>query len=115
MDFIPSLPVFLAFSLALLLLAITPGPDMTLWISRSLRDGRAIGLMTLAGTSFGISIHTLLVAFGISALIVASPTQKRVTAEFQGVAAHAGQAGGGDIVSPDAAEDISQGVDRPDM
>ena len=74
MDFIPSLPVFLAFSLALLLLAITPGPDMTLWISRSLRDGRAIGLMTLAGTSFGISIHTLLVAFGISALIVASPT-----------------------------------------
>jgi threonine/homoserine/homoserine lactone efflux protein len=74
MDFIPSLPVFLAFSLALLLLAITPGPDMTLWISRSLRDGRAIGLMTLAGTSFGISIHTMLVAFGISALIVASPT-----------------------------------------
>jgi threonine/homoserine/homoserine lactone efflux protein len=65
MDFIPSLPVFLAFSLALLLLAITPGPDMTLWISRSLRDGRVIGLMTLAGTSFGISIHTLLVAFGI--------------------------------------------------
>ena len=74
MDFIPSLPVFLAFSLALLLLAITPGPDMTLWISRSLRDGRAVGLMTLAGTSFGIAIHTMLVAFGISALIVASPT-----------------------------------------
>jgi len=60
--------------LAIFLLAITPGPDMTLWISRSLRDGRATGLMTLAGTSFGISIHTMLVAFGISALIVASPT-----------------------------------------
>lgn len=74
MDFIPSLPTILAFSVAIFLLAITPGPDMTLWISRSLRDGRATGLMTLAGTSFGISIHTMLVAFGISALIVASPT-----------------------------------------
>lgn len=74
MDFIPGLPTILAFSLAIFLLAITPGPDMTLWISRSLRDGRATGLMTLAGTSFGISIHTILVAFGISALIVASPT-----------------------------------------
>ena len=74
MDFIPSLPTILAFSVAIFLLAVTPGPDMTLWISRSLRDGRATGLMTLAGTSFGISIHTLLVAFGISALIVASPT-----------------------------------------
>ncbi|GEO85713.1 amino acid transporter [Ciceribacter naphthalenivorans] len=74
MEFIPNLPTFLAFSLAILLLAITPGPDMTLWISRSLRDGRGTGLMVLAGTSFGISIHTMLVAFGISALIVASPT-----------------------------------------
>lgn len=74
MDFLPSLPVFLAFSLAMLILAITPGPDMTLWISRSLRDGRTIGLMTLAGTSFGIAVHTMLVAFGVSALIVASPT-----------------------------------------
>ena len=66
MDFVPSLPTFLAFSLAILLLALTPGPDMTLWISRSLRDGRSIGLMVLAGTSFGISVHTILVAFGIS-------------------------------------------------
>ena len=74
MEFLPSLPTFLAFSVAILLLAITPGPDMTLWISRSLRDGRATGLTVLAGTNFGISVHTLLVAFGISALIVASPT-----------------------------------------
>lgn len=74
MSFIPSLATILAFSLATLLLAITPGPDMTLWISRSLRDGRGTGLMVLAGTSVGITIHTVLVAFGISALIVASPT-----------------------------------------
>jgi threonine/homoserine/homoserine lactone efflux protein len=55
------------------LLAITPGPDMTLWMSRTIRDGRAIGLMTLLGTNLGIGIHTLLVAFGVSALVVASP------------------------------------------
>jgi threonine/homoserine/homoserine lactone efflux protein len=73
-DFIPSLAIILAFSIAILALALTPGPDMTLWISRSLRDGRATALMVLAGTSFGIAIHTVLVAFGISALIVASPT-----------------------------------------
>ena len=73
MTYIPALPVLAAFSLAVLLLAITPGPDMTLWLSRTLRDGRGIGLMTLMGTNLGIAIHTLLVAFGVSALIVASP------------------------------------------
>jgi len=72
-DFVPGLPVLAAFSLAVLLLAITPGPDMTLWMSRAIRDGRAIGMMTMLGTNLGIVIHTLLVAFGVSALIVASP------------------------------------------
>jgi threonine/homoserine/homoserine lactone efflux protein len=73
MDFVPGLPVFAAFSLATLLLAVTPGPDMTLLLSRTIRDGRAIGMMTLLGTNLGIGVHTLLVAFGVSALIVASP------------------------------------------
>lgn len=73
MDFVPGLPILAAFALATLLLAITPGPDMTLWMSRTIRDGRAIGMMTLLGTNLGIGIHTLLVAFGVSALVVASP------------------------------------------
>lgn len=74
MEFIPSPATLLAYTGAILLLALTPGPDMTLWLSRSMRDGRAVGLATLAGTNLGIAIHTLLVAFGIAALIVASPT-----------------------------------------
>ncbi|MGV1872424.1 LysE family translocator [Agrobacterium rosae] len=74
MDFIPSLPTMIAFTVAILLLAVTPGPDMTLWISRSLREGRASGFMTLVGTNLGITVHTMLVAFGVAALIVASPT-----------------------------------------
>lgn len=74
MDFVPSLPTLVAFTIAILLLAVTPGPDMTLWISRSLREGRAAGFMTLVGTNIGITVHTMLVAFGVAALIVASPT-----------------------------------------
>ena len=73
MDFIPSLPTLIAFTIAILVLAVTPGPDMTLWISRSLREGRKAGFMTLVGTNLGITVHTLLVAFGVAALIVASP------------------------------------------
>ncbi|MCJ8520179.1 threonine/homoserine/homoserine lactone efflux protein [Pseudorhizobium tarimense] len=74
MDFLPSLPTLLAFTAASLLLAVTPGPDMTLSISRALAQGRGPALFVVVGTSTGILIHTLLVAFGISALITASPT-----------------------------------------
>lgn len=74
MDYLPNLPTFLAFAAATLLLAATPGPDMTLSISRALKDGRAAGLAVLVGTNIGCGVHTMLVAFGISALIIASPT-----------------------------------------
>ncbi|MDL2399570.1 LysE family translocator [Rhizobium calliandrae] len=73
MDFIPSLPTLLAFSAASLLLAATPGPDMTLSISRALAQGKKAALFVVLGTSLGIVVHTCLVAFGVSALITASP------------------------------------------
>ncbi|MEX3011752.1 LysE family translocator [Hoeflea sp. TYP-13] len=74
MHFIPDLPVLIAFAVASLLLAVTPGPDMTLFIGRALSDGRAAAIAVLSGTMTGIVVHTVLVAFGISALVVASPT-----------------------------------------
>lgn len=74
MEFLPSFPALLAFTAAGLLLAITPGPDMTLSISRALGEGRRPALYTVLGTSLGVVCHTLLVAFGVSALITASPT-----------------------------------------
>ena len=74
MDFLPSLPTLLAFAAASLLLALTPGPDMTLSISRALSAGKKPALFVVLGTSFGIVVHTMLVAFGVSALITASPT-----------------------------------------
>lgn len=74
MSFIPDLFTIIAFCTASALLAITPGPDMTLMISRALSDGRGAGMMIIAGTTSGIVVHTFLVAFGLSALVVASPT-----------------------------------------
>lgn len=74
MDFLPSLPTLLAFALASVFLAITPGPDMTLFVSRALSDGRSAGIACIVGAMSGVAVHTTLVALGLSALIVASPT-----------------------------------------
>lgn len=74
MSFLPDTPVLLAFTLACVILAITPGPDMTLFVSRALQQGRAAGFMSMAGASVGSVVHTMLVAFGLSALIAASAT-----------------------------------------
>lgn len=73
MDFVPSLATLTTFAGISALLAATPGPDMTLSISRALRDGKATGLAVITGANIGLVVHTCLVAFGISALIVASP------------------------------------------
>lgn len=71
--FIPDLSVILAFALATVVLAITPGPDMALQLSRAINYGRAHGLAAMFGAMAGIMVHTTLVAFGISVLIVAAP------------------------------------------
>lgn len=73
MDFLPSLPVLSTFTVAALILTLTPGPDMTLFLGRALTQGRAAGMAAMFGAATGVIIHTLLAAFGISALIQASP------------------------------------------
>ncbi|MFO1033751.1 MAG: LysE family translocator [Hyphomicrobiales bacterium] len=73
MDFIPPLHTMLAYSLASFLLFATPGPDMSLWLSRTVGHGRASGLAAMVGTNVGCLVHTLLAAFGVSALIATSP------------------------------------------
>jgi threonine/homoserine/homoserine lactone efflux protein len=73
MDFIPDLGPLLAFTLAAIVLTITPGPDMTLFLGRTLSDGRAAGIAAMLGASTGVLVHTTLAAFGLSALIAASP------------------------------------------
>ena len=73
MTFLPDLPTLLAFALAGFVLTITPGPDMTLFIGRTLAEGRGAGFAAMLGASCGVVVHTSLAAFGISALIAASP------------------------------------------
>ena len=73
LPFIPDLSTLLAFSLACFILTITPGPDMTLFLGRTLAGGRAAGIAAFAGASTGSLIHTTLAAVGLSALIAASP------------------------------------------
>ncbi|MBX9453876.1 MAG: LysE family translocator [Mesorhizobium sp.] len=73
MAYIPEFAIIAQFALATLIIAITPGPDMTLFVGRTLSQGRAAGLACMAGAMSGILVHTLLVSLGLSALIVASP------------------------------------------
>jgi threonine/homoserine/homoserine lactone efflux protein len=73
-DWLPSLPVLLAYSAAVFLIAITPGPDMALFISRTLAGGRRAGFAAMFGAVSGLVIHALLAAFGLSALLAASTT-----------------------------------------
>ncbi|RST88293.1 LysE family translocator [Aquibium carbonis] len=73
MSFLPDAAVFIQFAVATVIIAITPGPDMTLFVGRALSEGRAAGLACMAGAMTGCAIHTTLVALGLSALIVASP------------------------------------------
>ena len=72
--FIPDWPTLAAFTLASVILSVTPGPDMTLFLSRTLSQGRAAGFACMAGAFSGIAVHTAMVALGLSALIVAAPT-----------------------------------------
>jgi threonine/homoserine/homoserine lactone efflux protein len=71
--FIPDWPTLAAYIVASTILTLTPGPDMTLFLSRSLAQGRAAGLACMSGALTGVAIHTTLVAVGLSALIVAAP------------------------------------------
>lgn len=74
MHFIPDLALLLPFTVAGIILAITPGPDMTLFVGRALSEGTRSGIACMAGAMTGLLVHTVLVAAGLSALIVAAPT-----------------------------------------
>ena len=74
MNFLPELPILIAYTAASLLLFLTPGPDMSLFLSRTIASGRAAGIASAVGSNVGCIVHTLLAAFGISALVAASHT-----------------------------------------
>ena len=57
---------------AVVLLNFTPGPDTAFIVGQSVARGRGAGLMAVLGISLGCVVHTLALAFGLSALIAAS-------------------------------------------
>lgn len=62
----------MSFSFFSLLLALSPGPDNIFVLSQSLSNGFKSGLAVTLGLISGCIVHTSLLAFGLSALIVAS-------------------------------------------
>jgi threonine/homoserine/homoserine lactone efflux protein len=71
-DFFPSPGLFAAFVAASVVLALTPGPDMALYLSRTFAGGRLHGYAALVGAMSGVIVHTFAAALGLSALIAAS-------------------------------------------
>ena len=69
----PTLDNFLLFVVASVLLVLTPGPNLLYLISRTLCQGRAAGLVSLAGTATGFVFHILAAALGLSAVFLAVP------------------------------------------
>ena len=72
MTFLPDYQVIAAFTLASFVLVVTPGPDMALFLGKTLTQGRKAGLVAMFGAASGIVVHTLLAAFGLSALLASS-------------------------------------------
>lgn len=61
------------FALAALVLVVTPGPNMIYCISRTLCQGRAAGLTSLAGVLLGFLVHLVAATLGLTALLMAVP------------------------------------------
>jgi len=62
----------ISFIIATFLLALSPGPDNIYVLTQSLANGAKSGIATTAGLISGCIVHTTLLAFGLSAILIAS-------------------------------------------
>ena len=69
---------WLEFILAVLLIELTPGPNMAWLAAVSLADGRAAGLSATAGIAIGLAVNAVLAALGLAALVEAQPAIQQV-------------------------------------
>ena len=67
---IENYPLFISSGI---LLNITPGNDSMYILTRSISQGRSAGIFSVIGILSGAIVHTLLAAFGISALCISIP------------------------------------------
>lgn len=64
-----SLDVYLAYVLACFVIAVIPGPTVTVIIANSLAYGTRAGLLNVAGTQLGLAIMMATVVVGLSTVI----------------------------------------------
>lgn len=69
LPFSANLPVFL---LAALILLLTPGPAVLYIVTRSVHQGRKVGLVSVLGIELGNSVHVLAATLGFSAILLTS-------------------------------------------
>lgn len=60
------------FCVATIILVVTPGPNMLYIISRSIGQGRRVGIVSSLGVDSGSLVHIIAAAVGLSALLVSS-------------------------------------------
>lgn len=66
------LTYWIGFLAAVLLINISPGPEMIFVISTTVLRGRVRGFLAAVGAATGSSVHVLMVAFGLSVLLANS-------------------------------------------
>lgn len=71
-ELFPPWPLFSAFLLASLVLAVTPGPVVIYVVTRSLVQGRRSGLVSVAGVALGNLGNALAASVGLAALFAIS-------------------------------------------
>ena len=71
-DLFPPWPLFSAFLVASIVLALTPGPGVLYILTRSLVQGRRSGLVSVAGVALGNLGNAFAAAVGLAALFAVS-------------------------------------------
>ncbi len=74
LNLLPPWPALSLFLLAALGLALTPGPGVLYIITRSLTQGRRVGLLSVVGIALGNLVNMVLAAVGLAALLATSAT-----------------------------------------
>jgi homoserine/homoserine lactone efflux protein len=66
-----SLELYIAYVLTCVLIAVIPGPTVTVIVANSLRYGARAGLLNVAGTQLGLALMMLILVVGLSSVIAA--------------------------------------------
>lgn len=69
---LPAAQTLASFTLASLLIELTPGPNMTYLAVVAAAEGRRVGFATVAGVALGLATIGLIAAVGVAELITAS-------------------------------------------